>query len=247
MRSGFPGFPDEGIRFMHALAHNNRRDWFQPRKHIFEGHVKAPMTEMVVALNHAMMEFAPEYVTDPAKAIFRIYRDTRFSKDKTPYKDHIAASFPRHGMPKTGEGGYYFSVSHKEIEVGGGVYMPQPDTLLEIRRHIAGNHEELRRLIADRPVKRLFGDLLGDQLTRVPKGFAADHPAADLIRFKSYVLFTTLPPDIATTPRLYTEVLKRFRAISPFLNFITRPVLRAKAQKRPKSGHFDDRHLPVGF
>jgi uncharacterized protein (TIGR02453 family) len=248
MRSGFPGFPGEGIQFMRALARNNNRDWFQPRKHVFEGQVKAPMVELVTALNRALTEFAPEYVTDPAKAVFRIYRDTRFSKDKTPYKDHIAASFPRRGMPKTGEGGYYFSVSDKEIEVGGGVYLPQPDTLLAIRRHVAAHHEELRRLLAGRTVKRLLGDLLGDQLTRVPKGFAADHPAADLLRYKSYILYTTLSADIATTPRLYTEVLKRFQAMAPFLDFITHPLVRAKAQqKRPKSGHFDDRHLPVAF
>jgi uncharacterized protein (TIGR02453 family) len=248
MGSGFSGFPGEGIRFLRSLARNNKRDWFQPRKHIFDGQVKAPMVEMVAALNRAMAEFAPEYSTDPAKAIFRIYRDTRFSKDKTPYKDHIAASFPRRGMPRTGEGGYYFSVSDKEIEVGGGVYMPQPETLLAIRRHVAANHEELRRLLADRTVKRLLGDLQGDQLARMPKGFATDHPAADLIRFKSYILYTTLAPDIATTPRLFTEVLKRFQAMTPFLNFITHPLVRPKAQqKRPKSGHFDDRYLPVAF
>jgi len=248
MRSGFPGFPVEGMQFLRSLARNNQRDWFQPRKPVFESQVKAPMVELVTALNRALAEFAPEYVTDPARAVFRIYRDTRFSKDKTPYKDHIAASFSRRGLDKTGAGGYYFSVSDKEIEVGGGVYLPQPEILLAIRRHVAANYEELRRLLAVRAVKRLLGDLQGEQLTRVPKGFDACHPAADLLRYKSYILYTTLSPEIATTPRLYSEVAKRFQAMTPFLDFITGPLVRPKAQpKRPKSGHFDDRRLPVAF
>src|SRR6516225_7489770 len=105
MRSGFPGFPgfpQEAITFYKGLTRNNTREWFQPRKHIFDEKVKAPMVELVGQLNQAMMQFAPQYVTDPAKAIYRIYRDTRFSPDKTPYKTQIAASFSRHGMEKHG-------------------------------------------------------------------------------------------------------------------------------------------------
>jgi len=112
----FPGLPAEGVKFLSALARNNRREWFQPRKHIYEERVKAPMAELVTALNSEMMRFAPDYVNEPAKAIYRIYRDTRFSKDKTPYKTHIAAIFPRRGLEKHGGGGLYFSVSAKEIE-----------------------------------------------------------------------------------------------------------------------------------
>ena len=97
MRSVFPGFPAEGLAFFSSLQRNNRREWFQPRKAIFEERLKQPMRELVGAVNSAMKSFAPDYMTDPDKAIYRIYRDTRFSKDKTPYKDHIAASFGRRG------------------------------------------------------------------------------------------------------------------------------------------------------
>src|SRR5512140_2573771 len=100
MRSGFPGFSSEAVQFFRGLARNNNREWFQPRKAVFDEQVKRPMGELVNALNAAMAGFAPDYVTEPEKAIFRIYRDTRFSKDKTPYKNHIAASFARRGMPK---------------------------------------------------------------------------------------------------------------------------------------------------
>src|SRR6266545_8029564 len=209
MRSPFPGFPEEGLRFMRALARHNQRDWFQPRKEIFERQVKAPMAQLVHAVNGALERLAPEYVTDPAEAIYRIYRDTRFSHDKTPYKDHIAASFPRRGTPKHGEGGYYFAVSGKSVEVGGGVYMPQPETLLAIRRHIDRHYDELRRILAHRTVKRLLGDLQGEQLSRLPKGFDCAHPAADLLRFKSFILYTSLPVEVAATPRVYAEIVKR--------------------------------------
>jgi uncharacterized protein (TIGR02453 family) len=246
MPPGFPGFPAEGMQFLRGLARNNRREWFQPRKHIFDAHVRAPMEAMVEALNRAMAEFAPLYAIDPGQAIYRIYRDTRFSADKTPYKTHIAASFSRRGTPRHGEGGYYFSVAAGEIEVGGGVYMPQPDALRAIRRHIAATHEDLREILRARPVRRLLGELQGDRLSRVPKGFCSEDPAADLLVFKSFLLFTTLPGEIAATPRLYAEVLARFRAMQPFIDYLAAPLVRPKA-RTPRPRRFDDRVLPVAF
>src|SRR5580658_8995243 len=171
MGSRFSGFPPEAMQFFRGLARNNNRDWFQPRKATFEERVKQPMRELVEALNGAMQSFAPEYATDPAKAIYRIYRDTRFSKDKTPYKDHIAASFFRSGTGPHKYGGYYVQVSHKDVAVGGGVYMPEPDVLFEIRQHIAANHKKLRKILAAPAVRRSLGELHGDKLARVPKGF----------------------------------------------------------------------------
>src|SRR5207247_1550421 len=108
------------------------------------------MLELVTAVMQALADFAPEYVSDPNKAIFRIYRDTRFSKDKTPYKTHIAAVFTPRGADRGS--GYYFSVSADEIEAGGGVYMPPPEDLLTIRGYLAENHEEFRRLSTARGV-----------------------------------------------------------------------------------------------
>jgi uncharacterized protein (TIGR02453 family) len=224
MRSGFPGFPAEAMTFYRGLAGHNKREWFQPRKHIYDEKVKAPMVELLTALSGAMMDFAPDYVTDAPKAIYRIYRDTRFSLDKTPYKTQIAASFPRRGMEKHGAAGYYFAVSHKGVDVGGGIYMPLPETLLAVRTHIAERHAEFRLLAASSAIKRLFGAMQGERLSRVPKGFACEHPAADLLRFKQFLLFTTLDAAIVTTPKLFTELEKRFRALAPFLDFLNAPL-----------------------
>jgi uncharacterized protein (TIGR02453 family) len=232
VRSGFPGFPAEGLAFFAALQRHNRREWFQPRKAIFEEKLKQPMRELVGAVNSAMRSFAPEYATDPDKAIYRIYRDTRFSKDKTPYKDHIAASFSRRG-DKAGAG-YYFAVSHKEVAIGGGIYMPEPQTLVAIRQHLAERHEEFRKIAAARAVRRLFTAVQGEQLTRVPKGYPCDHPAADLLRMKQYLLYVELPPDLATTPALYTEVVKHFRAMTPFVEFLNAPLRGKHTNTQPE-------------
>src|SRR5438105_4068195 len=161
MPAGFPGFPPEGMAFLRALVKNNRREWFQPRKPIYDEKVKAPMLDLVVRVTSAMLAFAPAYAGDPEKAIFRIYRDTRFSKDKTPYKTHIAAVFHRRGLNMHGGGGLYFAVSAKEVEVAGGIYMPAPETLRTVRTHLADHHEEFRELIQDRALRRLLGDMQG--------------------------------------------------------------------------------------
>jgi uncharacterized protein (TIGR02453 family) len=228
MAAAFQGFPEEGMKFLRSLGRNNQREWFQPRKHIYDEQVKAPMQELVLAVTREMMRFAPDYVAEPGKAIYRIYRDTRFSKDKTPYKTHIAAIFPRRGMEKHAGAGFYFSVSPKEIEVAAGVYMPGPDQLLAIRNHLSAHHKEFLKLVRSKSLQTLMGKLYGDQLSRVPKGFSADHPAADLLRYKQWLFYVILDPKLATMPKLQDELVKRLRAITPFVDFLNKPLLTAK-------------------
>ena len=225
MPTTFAGFPEQMVTFFRGLKRNNRREWFQPRKEVFEQHVKAPMTELVEALNSDLAKFAPEYVSDPKKAIFRIYRDTRFSPDKTPYKTHIAASFGRRGGENMSVSGFYFSVSSDQIEVAGGVYHPAPDITLLVRTYIAANYEELRRLLAGQKIRQLMGELRGGELTRAPKGFDPSHPAIDLIKKKNWILDAALDSSLATTPRLYREIADRFRVIAPLIEFLNRPLL----------------------
>ena len=232
MRSPFPGFPPETLQFFRGLARNNNREWFLPRKTLFEEKVKEPMRQLVDGLNLALHDFAPDYETDPDKAIFRIYRDVRFSKDKKPYKEQIAATFRQHGASHH-QGGYYFAISHKGVAVGGGVYMPEPDLLLAIRQRIAERHEEFRRILAAPLVRKLLGNLEGAQLSRVPRGFLADHPAADLLRYKYYILFKELPPSLATSPKLYKAIVARFRVMVPFLQFLTKSF--ATKPKKPNA------------
>ena len=230
MRSPFPGFPMEALQFFRGLARNNNREWVLPRKPLFEEKVKEPMRQLVDALNVALHDFAPEYETDPDKASFRIYRDIRFSNDKKPYKEQIAATFRRRGAAHH-QGGYYFAISHKGVAVGGGLYMPEPEHLLAIRQRIAERYEEFRRILAARPLRKLLGSLEGEQLSRVPRGFPTDHPAADLLRYKYFILYKELPPSLVTSPKLYKEIVDRFRVMVPFLCFLTASL--ATQQKKP--------------
>jgi uncharacterized protein (TIGR02453 family) len=232
MAERFPGFPPEGLRFFRNLARHNNREWFQANKHVFEEKVKSPMIELVEAVNEELLAFAPEHVTDPREAIYRIYRDTRFSPDKTPYKTHIAANFPRRGFEKHKAAGYYFGISATEVEIAGGVYMPGPEELLAIRSFLAENYEEFRQVISAKSLRALMGKLTGEQLQRPPKGFAGGHPAEDLLRRKQWYFYVTLPPELATTPRLLPELVRRFRALGPFIELLNRPLLERRRSAR---------------
>jgi uncharacterized protein (TIGR02453 family) len=236
MPTAFSGFPLEAITFLRGLAKHNNRDWFLPRKPLFEEKVKGPMLELVAAVNKDLKGFAPEYVTDPAKAVYRYYRDTRFSKDKSPYKEHIAASFSRHDLTGEGGAGYYFAVSGKNVAIGGGAYTPAPETLLAIRNHIAEHPAEFRKIVEARTVTSLLGELKGEQLSRIPKGFAKGHAAEEFLRFKRMLFYVELPVELATGPELYVAIRKHFRAMSPFLSFLNAPlVLKGKTANRTKS------------
>jgi uncharacterized protein (TIGR02453 family) len=236
MRTAFEGFPAEGFTFLRALARNNRREWFQPRKAIYDACVRAPMTRLVEAINGALARFAPAYINEPEKAIYRVYRDTRFSPNKTPYKTHIAAIFPRRGLAKHACGGLYFSVSPAEIEIAGGVYMPEQEQLLAIRTHLAGHHERFRRLMRARKLRALLGEMMGEQLARVPKGFPSDHPAADLIRYRQWLWDVTLDAPLAATPKILDEVVSRFRAMIPVVEFLNEPLVARK--RTPEDVYF---------
>jgi uncharacterized protein (TIGR02453 family) len=220
MKSAFPGFPVEGIAFLRDLKKHNDREWFTPRKNIFEETVRMPMIALVRAIHGEMLRFAPEYVGEPARCVFRIYRDTRFSKDKTPYKTHIAAWFRRNGFEKNQGAGFYFSVSPEEIEIAGGLYAPDPPALLAVRQYISDNHEEFRESFASRRLRNLMGDIEGESVTRVPKGFDANHPAIDLLKRKQYVFFGSLDPALAATSGLFGEIVKRFEAMTPFVKLL---------------------------
>lgn len=222
---GFSGFPPEGLRFLKSLKRNNRREWFQPRKEVFEATLKAPMAALVDAINADLAKVAPAYVTDVKKAIFRIYRDTRFSHDKTPYKTHIAAVFGRRAAAGHRGGMLYFHVSPVEIEIAGGIYHPAPEELRNLRPYLAEHHAEFRRILAHKGILAKLGKLQGDETSRLPRGFTADHPAADLLRKKDLILDIALPQERAVEPELLREITTRFRLMLPFVEFLNRPLL----------------------
>jgi uncharacterized protein (TIGR02453 family) len=229
----FPGFPPEAFILLRDLKANNNRDWFQPRKSAFEELVKAPMEELVEAVNANLVGFAPDHVTEPKKAIYRIYRDTRFSSDKTPYKTHIGANFPRRGLSKHGGGSYYFHVSPDEVLLACGAYMPGKEELLAIRTYIAENHTGLVRILRKKRIRELMGEIQGEKLARPPKGFPKDHPADELLRAKQWYFYTTLDPSIAVTKDLLPALTTRFRVMREFVDFLSAALLAHRKADAP--------------
>ena len=221
----FPGFSPDALKFLSGLKRNNRREWFQPRKEIFEAQVKAPMIQLVEAINAELLDFAPDHITDPKKAVYRIYRDTRFSADKTPYKTHLAVIFPHRSLGKQSSAGFYFHLTAEKVGIAAGSYMPGPDELRAFRSWLADNHKSFRS--AARRPEKLLGKLQGSSVTRMPKGFDAGHPAEDLIRMKQWLYWVELDAKLATSRRLLPELVKRFRAAAPVIAMLNAPLRKS--------------------
>ncbi len=235
MTNGFGGFPPETLRFLRQLKRNNNREWFLAHKDVYELKVRAPMTELVLALGEAILQSAPELVVDPKRAIFRIYRDVRFSADKRPYKTHVAAMFFPRGIPKNAGACLYFHIEPAEVLIAGGVYMPDPVTLRALRQHIADNWEDLLAITNQRKFKKMFGSLQGERLTRPPSGFPAGHPAIDLMRQKQFYVSRTEPAELAESPTLFPRLLALFSAMIPIVRFLNTP-LRSLNAVTPDNG-----------
>lgn len=228
-----PYFTQAGLRFLRSLKRNNHRDWFHQRKPIYEAEIKRPMLAVIEAVTAAMMDFAPGHVRPPEKIMLRIYRDTRFSSDKRPYKSHIAGWWVHDGLQKTSGAGFYLHISGAEVEIAAGAFMPDAEQLLAIRRFLLEHHAEYRRL-ARALQRRLPQDENGSPLTRSPKGFPAEHPAADLFRRKRWGFGVSLAAQAATQPDFAQTVAGYFRAAAPLVALLNRPLLaRAERPRRP--------------
>jgi len=218
--------PGATLAFLRALKRNNRREWFQPRKEQFEADVRAPMLAVVAQLAADLRTFAPEIVVDPRSAMYRIYRDTRFSENKTPYKTHVAAVFPWRGLAKHEGAGLYFHVSPDEVWIGGGMYAPQTAQLQAVREHIAANTGRLRAIVESPGFRRQVGSLEGERLQRVPRGFPKDHRAAEYLKYRQFLAGRELPAAFACSPKFYGTVVAVFRQVAPLARFLNEPFAR---------------------
>ena len=220
-----PRFSAGTLKFLRALKRNNRREWFNAHRDDYEAHVRAPMTAIVEQLAIDFRELAPELVASPKQSMYRIYRDTRFSENKAPYKTHVAAVFPPRGLPKHEGAGVYFHVSPDAVWIGGGMYAPQTPQLHAVREHIAANHRRLRSIIESSGFRRQIGKLEGERLQRVPRGFPKDHDAAELLKYRQFLAGRELPALVATSPKFYGTLLTVFRQVVPLTRFLNEPLL----------------------
>lgn len=192
----FSGFRPEAIDFLVELAQNNDRSWFQPRKAEYEALIKEPMEAFVAALAEAFARHHLPLQADPKRSIFRIYRDTRFARDKSPYKTHVGASFPwvESGDPdgpmshSEHANGAYFHLQPGQHYAGGGLWMASTDRLSTFRRLLLDDETRVRAALEDPAFLAEFGPVAShESLKRVPPGFPPDHPLADLARYKDIV------------------------------------------------------------
>jgi TIGR02453 family protein len=230
--TALPYLQPEALTFLRNLARHNDREWFQPRKAQFEAELKEPMLAIVRKVTEAMLDFAPAFVRPAEKCLFRIYRDTRFSNDKRPYKTHAAAWWSHQGLEKTSGAGYYFHVSAKEVIIAAGAYMPEKDQLSQIRHWLLDHHAEFRALLQKPAVRKTFSEFEGNALTRPPKGFPAEHPGMDLIRCRQWGLAATLPASAALKKDFAATLIKYFKIAAPIVDALNTPIVAAQAPKK---------------
>jgi len=212
------------VKFLSGLARHNDREWFDPRKPIYESELKAPMLAVIAEISDAMLAFAPDHVRPPQKIMMRIYRDVRFSSDKRPYKTHVSAWWARRGFEKTSGAGFYFHLSPDELRVAAGVYMPDKEHLLAIRRMLLDRHEEFRSIVGSARMKALMQPSDGHKMSRGPKGFPTDHPAIDLVMHSQWGVSSSLPVEVALGPTLAKEIVKRFKLAAPLVALLNSPL-----------------------
>ena len=217
-------FSPKAIAFLRALKRNNDRAWFKARKEQYELLLRAPLIEVIDQLAKDFRSFAPDVVAHPKTSIYRIYRDTRFSENKAPLKTNVAAVFPCRGLGKHQGAGLYFEIAHDWVWAGGGMYAPDTSQLQAVREHISTNHRRVRTIVESPAFKRQVGTLEGERLQRVPRGFAKDHPAADLLKHRQFLAGREFPAAFASSPSFYPDLLKVFKTIAPLVAFLNEPL-----------------------
>ena len=222
-------FTPKTISFLKALKRHNDREWFRPRKNQYETHVRGPMTAVVERLADDFRSFAPELIASPKQSLFRIYRDTRFSDNKKPLKTHAAAIFRTRQLPKPQGAGLYFEIAPGWVWIGGGMWRPEPFELVRIREHIDETWPEVRTITRATAFRRRFEELSGDALTRVPRGYRADHPAAAFLKLRQFYGGAEFPASLAYSREFYPTLIATFKALMPLVRFLNEPLAAASA------------------
>lgn len=211
------------IAFLKELKKNNNRDWFNANKEKFQ-QVNNEFIELIASLLVEMKKFDKNLGTLEAKdCVFRIYNDVRFSKDKSPYKNHFGAWIVKGGKKNNMScAGYYLHIEPGNSFLGGGSYHPPANELNLIRKEIDYNIKEFKKIINGKEYKKLFPELWEDKLVNGPKGFPKDHPEIELLKFKSYVGMNKINDKLLLSDDFVHYVSDAFRAIHPLNNFLNR-------------------------
>jgi len=225
----FAGFRPESIQFLAELADHNDRAWFQPRKGDYERLLKEPMEALMAALAERFEERGIPLRADPKRSMFRIYRDTRFAKDKSPYKTNVGASFPWVDQKGGADGaddsphgnGGYFHFQPGSMYLGGGMYMAERPRMEAFRRAVLDDEDRVREALEEPGFLSVFDPVHShESLKRMPLGYPPDHPRADWLRFKDIVFGRNLADEEVLSPDLPDIVAEGYQAALPVFRFL---------------------------
>jgi uncharacterized protein (TIGR02453 family) len=216
-----PYFSPDFFRFLKELKANNNREWFQANKERYEKTVRDPFLDFITDLAAPLKKIAPHVVVDPRPvggSMFRIYRDVRFSKDKSPYKTAIAAHF-RHG--KGGDisaPGYYLHLEPGDCMIGGGIWHPEPPTLKRIRDAIVANPRKWQKITGGKALGS--AGFMGESLKRAPPGYPADHPLIEDLKRKDFAVSVSMTEKQVTSSDVLTTAVGALKMTGPFISFL---------------------------
>ena len=221
--STFEGFDADLIAFLGEIAENNDKTWFDANRKRFQNSVQAPCLALVRAIAPGLEAISPHVVADDRKSggsMMRIFRDTRFSKDKRPYNTHVSFRFRVAGEKGAPRPGFYLRITADTLTVGTGCWDIDPPGLASMRDAIVERTDEWLAARDDAAFRAIFAELGGESLKRAPRGYPADHPCVEDLKRKNFAAFGDLPHALVTDPDLPDALLRSYAASRPFMAFV---------------------------
>ncbi len=222
MPHAFNGFPPEALMFLHDLAAHNERAWFEANRSRYEQFVREPALAFIVAMQGPLAKVSPHVLAEPKKmggSLMRIHRDTRFARDKSPYKTNIGIQFRHEAGRDAHAPGVYLHIAPEEVFLAVGIWQPPSEGLAAIRNAIVEHPAEWKRARDARPFRARF-ELQGERLTRPPKGFEPEHPLIEDLKWKSFIGVQPLSHELLFDRGLVKETAAGFKAAAPLMKFI---------------------------
>lgn len=222
----YTGFERRTVDFLARLEKNNNREWFTENKQRYEEDVLDVALRFIISMQEPLADIAPRFTAVPTRvggSLMRVYRDTRFAKDKRPYKTNVGIQFRHEQARDVHSPGYYVHLESSRAFIGVGMWRPDPDSLRRIRERIAARPAEWQRVMGDATFKRQF-ELGGESLTRPPRGFDADHPCIEDIKRKSFIATRELEVEACLKPQFQRVVESSFRNAEPLMRFLCQAV-----------------------